>query len=411
MDNKFFKHYMIVMLLGTFCYPIFKFFVHFAYPNFEPIYFRMPTLVFGLSFFILAYFKESIRKRIDLAFLIVSFITNTDYLFLLLKSYQTPAENYYFLGSFIVTVCSLISFKNKKHFNVFLGYILLVYTIFFTNGYLLNNHSFVKNDINNMIFIGLIILVAYLQTRVNIETDRELIETQRDLSQKSALLIEKSKMASLGEMAGGIAHEINNPLQIISSSAELLEMKNGESKETLLIKNTVSRIEQIVENLKIFSGESALSQNQIFEVNDSIKESVSLCVQKFKNHGIAIVFNENESFKVFGVKSEMKRVIINLLSNSFDSIISSNPTDKRIIIDLIDHENEVEIKIHDTGSLITQEISEKIFQPFFTTKKVGSGTGLGLSVSQGLIKKMGGEIGFVIDPKIFYVKIPKISNP
>lgn len=409
MNQKFSKHYWIVMVLGTFCYPIFKLFVNWAYPGVEPWYFRMGTLVFGLSFFGLSHFYPQIKKRIDLAFLIVSFITNIDYLILLLKAYGESYENYYFMGSFIVMIVSLISIRNRNHFKIFFSWVVLSYTIYFGYGYWVKM-GFVKNDINNMIFISLIALIAYLQVKVGISTDEQLIKTQSDLAEKSAQLIEKSKMAYLGEMAGGIAHEVNNPLQIISASAELIEIQSNESIQTKAIKENVSRIQQIVESLKIFSGDESLRKESLFNPHDSVSEALLMCQEKFEKKNVHIRTFPKFKVLINGSKQDLTKVLLNLLTNSFESLDGSNQEKKQIMLRVDKVGNDVRITVSDNGPEITDKVLARLFQPFFTTKPIGKGTGLGLSVSQGLIQKMNGQLVFSPTPKNFEIKIPIIHQ-
>lgn len=249
---------------------------------------------------------------------------------------------------------------------------------------------------------------------------KELIKKQ----QKS--LIEQSKMSALGQMSGGMAHEINNPLAIISSEAEELleiaEEENGVAKEdatsiSLNIKKTTERIAKIIRGLRIFSRTENGEEKEYASLREIIEEVMVMTSEKFKTKGV--VFDQNlPSFEnqedlddqIFCNQVQIIQVLVNLLNNSYDAV--KEQRDRKISFSWRELPDAFLIIVKDNGPGVPQNIKEKIFEPFFTTKKVGEGTGLGLSLSRSIMEDHGGELSYVEEDHEhhFQIKIPKASQ-
>lgn len=228
----------------------------------------------------------------------------------------------------------------------------------------------------------------------------ELVEKRtRELELSKIQLIQSSKMASLGEMASGMAHEINNPLTIIQGKIKVVQMLLEDLKiqdehlfsEIDKMKLTTDRIGKIVKGLRNFS---RLSDNDPFEsipLRKLINETLDLCAERFKSEGIDLRIKEIPGVEIFCRPGEILQVLINLLNNSSDAL--QGLKDKWIQVSFKKiSENRLQISVADSGRGITPEIADKIMDPFFTTKGVGKGTGLGLSISKGIIEAHGGEL-------------------
>lgn len=214
-------------------------------------------------------------------------------------------------------------------------------------------------------------------------------------------VIEAGKLASLGELAAGIAHEINNPVAVMVEEAgwlqDLLEEEEvkklsilHEFKQSLnQIKTQGARCKQITHKLLSFARRTDPRPRPV-NINELIRESVGLCHQRLRYGSVKIVMNLGSNLPpVYGSPSELQQVFMNLINNSLDAIeneagtleITSRATGDYVIVDVTDN-----------GPGIPEANLPRIFDPFFTTKPVGKGTGLGLSICYGIVSKMGGRI-------------------
>lgn len=225
----------------------------------------------------------------------------------------------------------------------------------------------------------------------------DLILLQQHEKLQQAKLYSQSKLSLLGEMAGGIAHEINNPLAIIKGKARMLNLKvdNGvmpyELKD-VLIKNiqdidlTIDRISTIVKGLRSFSRDSEGDPFQKVSLVNILSSIENLIAERIKSKGIEFEITNGKCDIVLNCnKVQIEQVILNLLSNAIYAIENLDDRWIKIIVEL--EKEFVKIRIVDSGNGISKEISDKMMQPFFTTKPVGQGTGLGLSICKGIIDK------------------------
>lgn len=239
---------------------------------------------------------------------------------------------------------------------------------------------------------------------------------QKQIIKLSMGMIENSKMAALGQMASGMAHEINNPLAIIKSRAEQLLfilMSSGEvsadvfKKELAKISNTTDRIAKIIKGLRAFARNSESDPFVSTKFKAIYENTLELCSEKIKNRNIDIIFEGHSDFNILCRESQMIQVLLNLLNNSVDAVDSLEK--KWIKISTSENENYFIIKVTDSGFGIPSDVAHKVMQPFFTTKDVGKGTGLGLSISKGILEEHGAHIHYDIDSRntSFQIDFPK----
>lgn len=240
---------------------------------------------------------------------------------------------------------------------------------------------------------------------------RNFEDNRRILEQK---LVESSRLSTLGEMASGIAHEINNPLAIIRGKVGIVKKNiNSQnidflkvSRDLVSIENTVDRIAKIISGLNTYSRNAENDPFELTNVKTIIDDTLELCREKFKLNLVQLNVNCPENVEIDCRPAQISQILINLLSNSFDAIINQN--EKWIQLDIINYKVFIEFIIKDSGFGIDQKISSKIMNPFFTTKEVGKGTGLGLSISTALAQAHGGSLKLDTNQEntTFVFKIP-----
>ena len=229
------------------------------------------------------------------------------------------------------------------------------------------------------------------------------LQDMTDSVKKTNALLASSRMSSLGEMASGIAHEINNPLTIILGNADLLDnllefdqIDRKKSKKYInQISQTVHRIAKIIKGLRSFARDTTHEPFEKCVVKDVLNDSLELCHERFKIHGIKLILPDNldNTMCFWGRSEQITQVLLNLLNNAFDIANESvNPIDKWVKVSIKLLLGRIQISVSDSGNGIDSDKLQKIFEPFYTTKKVGKGTGLGLSISKGIIELHQGKI-------------------
>lgn len=226
---------------------------------------------------------------------------------------------------------------------------------------------------------------------------------QKEVKLKTRLLRSKQNR-SIGEMAAGVAHEINNPLAIIKGYTEELSYQitsdSAVPPDALkilgIIIETCDRISHVVTSLRMLSRDGSKDGMRLTTVREILDESLVLCNQKFIQAGIAFELKmENPEEKLACQKSQIAKVILNLLINSFTALTQTEKTnDKWIRIETSLKDNIVEFSVIDSGKGISPSIQDRLFQPFFTTNTELSNAGLGLSISRSICDKNGGALYF-----------------
>lgn len=202
--------------------------------------------------------------------------------------------------------------------------------------------------------------------------------------------IQNAKLASLGELSASVAHEINNPLGIILGNTDLMLMSKAlplsiKSKVETIEKSS-ERIAHIVSSLKKFSRTDHEVRPKIsIPLANIVEEALILTAPKIKGILIDISFQASTTAAILCNEIEIEQIIINLINNSVDAI--RQLPDKWINISLIEKNKQVVLTITDSGAGIPYNIQDKIFEPFFTSKKIGEGTGLGLSIVKGILEE------------------------
>jgi C4-dicarboxylate-specific signal transduction histidine kinase len=233
------------------------------------------------------------------------------------------------------------------------------------------------------------------------ETTQEMERREHELRDKQEQLVQAGKLATLGELTTGVAHELNNPLNNIALYVgnAIDQIRLGQVERDLIVGELEKAMEQIRKATEIIShlrtfGRAARVSVELVDVDDVIERSLLLVQEQFRLRGIEVELELcPDQLLVLANPIQLEQVFINLLTNSRDALEDS----KRKAIKIASDRDEERIKIafSDTGPGIPRELEQRIFDPFFTTKEVGTGTGLGLSITYSILKEYGGEISVV----------------
>jgi len=246
----------------------------------------------------------------------------------------------------------------------------------------------------------------------------EIFEMRKELDNQRTKAEFSARLATLGEMAGGIAHEVNNPLAVIigvcsqiSNSIKQPHLDLEKLNERIdKISKTSFRISKIIAGLQSFSRQSDKDPFVPIKVSQVIEDTLELCREKFYQNAVHLNIHEIPDVEVPIRSVQISQVLINLLNNAFDAVKKlSNPN---IDLTVQETDTDVFINVADSGPGIPKANLERIFDPFFTTKDVGQGTGLGLSISRSIMLDHQGELQFVPGENrtTFRLRLPKVRK-
>jgi C4-dicarboxylate-specific signal transduction histidine kinase len=229
-------------------------------------------------------------------------------------------------------------------------------------------------------------------------------------------VIRQERLTAVGQLVSGVAHEINNPLQAILGFAELLQMQHelpeSVRNDLQLIQKESARACGIIRNLAMFARQQT-GQAEPVRLTDVIRSVTDLRQRRLESENIELRIEDTSERPVMAVMTELQQVVLNFVVNAEQAIILSGRQPGRVTIRSRDEGPRTVLEVEDTGPGIAAEHEARLFQPFFTTKPVGQGTGLGLSVSYGIIDSLGGTIGYRRAPAggaIFYFELPPVSS-
>ncbi len=260
-------------------------------------------------------------------------------------------------------------------------------------------------------------LIILVKTRDElIASNLRLNRSVQEIGEQQQLLIQKSRLESLGELSAGLAHEINQPLSVISLVMENINYKmeqNAASAEYLsgkfqTISQNINKIRKLIDHVRIFSRDQGAIMFERVDVNQVIRDALSMIEAQLRSHRINLVVNLTEGLGyTLGNPARFEQVILNLVSNARDALddrekMALGPNNgKEIVVTTFMEKDRIYIIIRDNGSGIPKDNLDKIFNPFFTTKSEGRGTGLGLAIVYGIIGEMKGDISVVSEEMAF----------
>jgi len=247
------------------------------------------------------------------------------------------------------------------------------------------------------------------------ETTAEMQRREQELRDKQEQLVQAAKLATLGELTTGVAHELNNPLNntalFVANAIDLIELgvtdKPQILKELRQAMQQVWKATQIITHLRTF-GRAAPASREPIALRAVIEGALSLVQEQLRLHEIEVTIDlGREEPVIVGNPIQLEQVFINLLTNARDAVLDSPR--KAIRISASVGSTSVEIAFVDTGHGIPSGLERRVFDPFFTTKEVGKGTGLGLSITYGIVKEHGGTIAVESTPSegtTFLIELP-----
>ena len=233
------------------------------------------------------------------------------------------------------------------------------------------------------------------------KTTEAIRRSEQELRDKQEQLVQAGKLATLGELTAGVAHELNNPLNnialFVGNAIDLLELEAGSEKDAVRrLRNAllqVRKASEIISHLRAF-GRIAPASRESISLRLLIDRAISLMREQLRLRQIDITVNlDTKDSVVVGNSIQLEQVFVNLLTNARDAVADSPR--KAIRISGVVRCGAVEVTFADTGPGIPSGLERRIFDPFFTTKEVGKGTGLGLSITYGIVKEHGGTISVV----------------
>lgn len=224
----------------------------------------------------------------------------------------------------------------------------------------------------------------------------ELQKTHAALRDSQAQLMQSSKMAAVGQLAGGVAHELNTPLGAVSLAIEAAQM-NLETKPERAIQRlqratkAVGQMKEIVSKLLFYSRDARTGWRET-SINQVIEDTLQMVGHQLRLDNVEVLQQLGEVPQILANANELQQVLTNLILNARDAMLSPGAVGRKILLSTGGWEDGIWVKVRDQGTGIAPEVLERIFDPFFTTKDVGKGTGLGLSVTSQLIQQHGGTI-------------------
>jgi C4-dicarboxylate-specific signal transduction histidine kinase len=235
---------------------------------------------------------------------------------------------------------------------------------------------------------------------------------EQKLLKEREFSVQNAKLASLGEMSASIAHEINNPLAVISGMAQLLTKSVSDVEKTKdrldRISRSVERISTIVNGLRKFSRSSSSGDKKPHSLLGILTEAAQLVELKSTKFDTKVAMNVVADGTILCDEVEIEQVIINLMNNAIDAVRDKD--ERWVAVEVFRVADEIALRVIDSGKGIPKNIADKIFEPFFTTKIVGDGTGLGLSIAKGIVEDHGGTMSIIQDcpNTCFEVRFPMV---
>lgn len=337
-------------------------------------------------------------------------------------------------SSFVIALIMLILMIRKRYLSVLIFFMLVMSMAMFIAYFAWKQHIYLSIGFFVVPLISYLFVLSLLMFVIDYRNKKRFIdELQRTSEQKTrlksaldrseseveyqkAMLFQQSKLVAMGEMIDNIAHQWRQPLNTLGVIVQDVEYAyiSGRADKNYIKTMTTESMEQIVfmsQTIEDFRNFVKPDQRSTpFDLNQPVAESLELLAGMFESQGIVInVQYSDNPLDIFGSASEFKQVMINLLQNARDALIENNSSNPTITIRVFGDDTYGAITLQDNGGGILPDVIERIFEPYFTTKEEGKGSGIGLYMSYAIIRtKMGGTIGVenVKDGTLFTLTLP-----
>lgn len=262
-------------------------------------------------------------------------------------------------------------------------------------------------------------LLATIATQAAVALNNEMhyhqvVEARRLLEESQAQLIQASKMTAIGQLAAGVAHEINTPLGVINMSLDAIDMAleagkpDRAAKKINRAKRAVDQSRHIIERLLLYSRKSD-DEKESFSSNQLVEDTIDFVSHYLDDGNFEVITEFGEVPELQGKPKDLQQVLVNLIMNAVDACSDLPPERRRIHLSTTRQPDCVSIKVKDWGPGMPPEVRARVFDPFFTTKEVGEGTGLGLSVSHQIVAQHQGSLSVDSEPgqgAVFDLRLP-----
>jgi signal transduction histidine kinase len=317
---------------------------------------------------------------------------------------------------------TIVTWRRSNHLKVsslqIVSYFLFSFYFFIKIFYPFSGRSFLGHytfaaEIFFLVSLSCVGLTAFMELVTR--KKEELLE--QALQERSEKIIGQNKFTELGMMSAGIAHEINNPLAVIQArTSQLLRLYKQPDKQRELAQGleqilyTSERIKKIIQGVREFVHQNEKASLSEVKLNELFDDVLAFTGQRMKNHGVNLRFYGLENLSVTCHKIQLEQVILNLLNNAFDAI--EYLPDKWIEVSCVEKEGKIQIYFKDSGHGIPKEISARMMEPFFSTKDIGKGTGLGLALARGIVERHGGSLHYLdhCPHTTFLLELPRIRQ-
>ena len=258
-------------------------------------------------------------------------------------------------------------------------------------------HRFDSEHLDVLTLFGLQLTVSLS----NAALYSNVLDARKRLEISQAQLIQSSKLNAIGQLAAGVAHELNTPLGAISLSLDMLETQGVAGKSLKLAQTALEKAQQIVHKLLIYARKETETENFWVSLQETVAGASELVTSRFRQRGVHLhmesaLLDEFADIKVLARSVELQQVLVNLLINAADAYPTGVPDDRRKVLVSwgASPRKEGTIEVRDWSAGIPPEIQPHIFEPFYTSKPIGEGTGLGLSISKEILAKFDAELTF-----------------